>query len=274
MVLTVTISNRILSFAIFEKGKDPRDAIPVATVSLAAQAPRTADEYAALLGATFSQKAPEAKPRVAIVASVVPMLTGEICRALQQLYPDLICLTVGPGLRSGLTIRTDVPGDLGADLVAMAAGALALQKPPFLVLNLGAVTTLSAVCEGKEAPVFLGCSILPGVALSTDVLKKSTAQLVTVSLTQPQRAVGTNTGDSIRSGVVLGHVAAVEGLIARFEKEIGKGTLPVIATGEEAELLLPLLSRGAQYDGLLSHRGLYRLATLNDGKVAKKSTRV
>ena len=55
MVLTVTISNRILSFAIFEKGKDPRDAIPVATVSLAAQAPRTADEYAALLGATFSQ---------------------------------------------------------------------------------------------------------------------------------------------------------------------------------------------------------------------------
>ncbi|MBQ8356588.1 MAG: type III pantothenate kinase [Clostridia bacterium] len=274
MILTVMIGNRTISFALFEEGSEATAARPGTTFGIAAHPTRTADEYAALLSAMLHQKAPEAHIGCAIIASVVPPLTGEICRALHSLDADIVCLTVGAGLRSGLTIRTDAPADLGADLVAMAAGALALQKPPFLVLNCDAVTTLSAVGVGKDAPAFLGCSILPGPALSVDALRSHAAQLPAVALSHPNRAIGTNTGDSVRAGILLGHAAAIEGLIARFEAEIGTGPLPVIVTGEGAESILPLLGHMVTFDGDLAHRGLYRLALLNARKVSKNTVRV
>ena len=266
MILTATIGNRILSFALFEKGQDPCSIQPITTVQLAAQPPRTADEYAALLGEMLMKKANAVAIDGAILASVVPPLTDEIRRALRLLYPQLPCLTVGAGLRSGLTIRTDAPAELGADLVATAAGALALCKPPFLVLDCGAVTTLSAVGKGKNAPEFLGCAILPGPPLCVDALKIHAAQLPHVALSTPHCAIGTNTGDSVRAGLLLGQAAAVEGLAARFAKEMGEDALPLIATGEGVELFLSTSSLAVRHDAHLAHRGLYRLAMLNEQK--------
>lgn len=268
MILTVNISNRILSFALFDGSADASEACPVATAGLATHPTRTADEYAVLLRAILGEAA-VSHIRMAMLSCVVPSLTDVVKCAVLQLCPSAVCLTVGAGLRSGLTLRTDSPADLGADLVALASGAVCLQKPPFLVLDCGAVTTLSAVGAGKNGAEFLGCTILPGPSLGADALKLYAAQLPNVALTRPAHAIGKNTGDSIRSGLLLGYAAALEGLAAGLEAEMGEQHLPIILTGEGAELL-PELSRQTKRDVHLIHRGLYRLALLNDGKSGRR----
>lgn len=263
MILTVLADNRRISFAFFQKNSEKLD--PLSTFSLAAHPARTADEYAAFLDA-FGKRAACEPPKSAILASVVPPLTDELCGAVKLTFGDIPCLTLGAGLRSGLSLRTDSPAELGADLVAMAVGAATLQKPPFLVLHCGDVTTLSAVDAGKEAPVYLGCAILPGTALCAKTLKQEAALLSTVALSRPTQAIGKNTNDSVRAGLLLGHAAAIERLIADFEREMGAQQLPVIATGEEIELLLPLLHHPATRVETLAHKGLCKIAALNGKK--------
>ncbi|MBE6703618.1 MAG: type III pantothenate kinase [Ruminococcaceae bacterium] len=273
MILTATVGNRTISFALFKESDDPKAAKPLATARIAAQPPRTADEYAALLAAILAQSVPQAAIKIVIVASVVPSLTQDVINAVGQLYPQAVCLTVGAGLRSGFVIRTDLPAELGADLVALTVGALALREPPFLVYNCGAVTTLSAVGKGKGTPEFLGCAILPGPLLCADALKLHAAQLPNVALTRPNAAIGKNTGDSMRSGLLLGHAAALEGLAKAFEREMGETVSAVIVTGESAEIALPLLERTVEHDEWLAHRGLLRLAQLNGQKSGKAPKR-
>lgn len=267
MILTVMITNRTVSLSLFEAGADASRVQPRARFSIAATPRRTADEYAALIALMMQKNAPDAMVDGVMIASVVPTLTGEIRRALHDLFADAACLTVGAGLKTGMTIRTDAPALLGADLVAMAVGGLAIQKPPFLVLCCGDMTTLSAVGAEKDAPSFLGCSILPGSAISAEALNVNAALLSTVGLDRPVCAIGTNTESSIRSGVLLGHAAAIEGLILRFERELGVKDIPVIVTGEEAALLAPLLERKMICDEDLAHRGLYALTLQNAKKI-------
>lgn len=263
MILTVLADNRTISFSYF-KGEDEA-AAPLATFRLSAMPMRTADEYAALLSMMAGQDLRDAV-QCAIIACVVPPLSPVLQAALHALYGDIPCLTVGAGLRTGLMLHTDAPGELGADLVAMAVGATTVHKPPFLVLNCGDITTLSAVGEGTGTPVYLGCAILPGSALCAAALKGEAALLSTVALSSPAHAIGKNTGDSVRAGVLLGHAAAIDRLISDFEQEMGTKVLPVIASGEEAQLMLPLLQHATVKECDLAHKGLHKLALMNAKK--------
>lgn len=269
MILTAIVNNRTVSFAFFEA---PGAGEPLSVFRVAAAPRRTADEYAALLCAMPERPQGDVTVTAAVVASVVPLLTPEIVRAVGLLYPGADCFTVGAGLRSGLSICTDAPAELGADLVALAAGAVAVEKPPLLVLNCGDVTTLSAIGAGKENPVFLGCAILPGATLEVQALREQAALLSAVALARPARAIGTNTADSVRAGVLRGHAAAIERLIGDFEAEMGEKELPVIATGEEIGQLLPLLGRTVRREEELAHKGLFRLALLNAKKQKRPKT--
>lgn len=266
MILTALISNRTLSFALFcdEDGKGNES--PLSTVHIAAQPVRTSDEYAALLSTMLSQRVDPADVKISIIASVVPSLTEVVTRAIRQLYENAVCLSVGAGLRTGFIIRTDAPGELGADMVALTSGALTLCEPPFLLLDCGAVTTVSAIGAGKSVPEFLGCAILPGPTLCADALKLYAAQLPNVLLKSPERAIGTNTGDSMRAGLMLGYKAALAGLVDAFAAEMKTDDLRLIVTGEDAERMDMPSSLEAQYDADLAHRGLCRLARMNARK--------
>ncbi|MBQ8342039.1 MAG: type III pantothenate kinase [Clostridia bacterium] len=266
VILTVNIGNGSVSFAVYEKGQEPRTARPLSVFRIAALPARTADEYAALLSAMIARLHRELTVETVVLSSVVPALVGEIRGAVWMLFPHATVLTVGAGLKTGMTIRTDSPADLGADLVAVAVGAAALQPPPFLVLDCNAVTTLSAVGAGKDSPAFLGCAILSGPALSAEALKAKAALLPDVLLTAPKAAIGTNSADSVRAGLLFGHAAAIEGLITRFEGEMGGEPLPLIVTGEGADALLSVMKRQTLCDKELVHRGLYKMAVLNERK--------
>lgn len=274
MIVTAILDNRAISFALFLPDESIEETTPAASFRIAAFPARTADEYEALLASMPAWRLTETHDVEAVVlASVVPVLTEQLRTALCRLLPHAACLTVGAGLRTGFTIRTDSPAELGADLVANVSGALTVLKPPFLVLHCGAVTTLSAVDGGEESPAFAGCCILPGLSMNAAALRDGAALLSAVSLSAPRRAIGTNSADSMRSGLVFGHIAAIRGLIARFEDELGRNDLPLVVTGEETELLLPLADWNALCEEHLAHKGLYRIAVLNTAKIEKAHKR-
>ena len=267
MVLTVLISNDRVSFALFEGGIEPAEAYVEESVQLAACPVRTADEYEALLSMMLLPKAGEREIETCILASAVPALTDPVSEAVQRLFPNAVALTVGAGLKNGFSIRTDAPAELGADLVALISGALPQQEPPFRVLDCSStVTTVSAVAAGKNGPEFLGCAILPGPDLGADALKTYAAQLPHVRVTKPSCAVGTNTGDSMRAGLMLGYVGAVKHLADLFEKEMNGEEVPAIVTGDHHAMFMWELDRVCILHPELAHVGLYRLALLNARK--------
>ena len=275
MILTVLISNDRVSFALFDGKSEPSKASPMATVELTARPARTADEYAASLSAMLAPQTNGESIALCILASVVPALTDVIQNAVHRLYPSLSCLTVGAGLRTGLTLRTDAPAELGADLVALASGALAMQAPPLLVLDCNDVTTVSAVGLGKNGPEFLGCAILPGPNLGADALKRHAAQLPSVAVAKPERAIGGNTAESLCAGLYWSYAAALERITVLFDAEMGGQLLPAVVTGACIDpSVFQSCGRPFTVSAHLAHVGLYRLALLNVAKSGKAPKRV
>ena len=147
-----------------------------------------------------------------VVSSVVPALTGvfhELCHRYVSRSP----LVLGPGVRTGLNVRTDNPIEVGADLIANAVAAYDRFRCNCIVVDFGTATTFSAVAEPGE---FLGVAIAPGLDLAADALAGQTAQLPRVQLVAPPAAIGKNTVHSMQAGLVLGYVGLTEGLIGRL----------------------------------------------------------
>ena len=162
----------------------------------------------------------------AILSNVVWPLTSTLCRAV-KLLTGLDTLVVGKGLKTGLDIRLDDPGQIGADLVVGAVAALHLHRPPLIVIDMGTATTISAVdAQGR----FAGGAIVPGLRLSMESLSGNTSQLPRVSLDAPAKCIGTNTVACMQSGAIYGSAALLDGMIERMETELG-APAAVIATG-------------------------------------------
>ncbi len=179
----------------------------------------------------------------AILSSVVWPLTSTLQRAV-KLLTGLDALTVGKGLKTGLDIRLDDPGQIGADLVVGAVAALHLHRPPLIVVDMGTATTISAVdAQGR----FLGGAIVPGLRLSMEALSGHTSQLPRVSLDAPARCIGTNTVASMQSGAIYGSAALLDGMIERMEAELG-APAAVVATGGLAGCVTPFCRREIRYE--------------------------
>jgi type III pantothenate kinase len=171
----------------------------------------------------------------AIISSVVPPLTNNMSNAI-HMATGITPLVVGKGVKTGVNILIDDPATTGADLVAAAAGALKLYEPPLIVIDMGTATTMT-VLDKKGA--FIGGSISPGVALGLSALSSGTSQLPNISFEPPERCVGTNTIDSMKSGNILGAASMIDGMIDRMEDELGYKT-KVVATGGIAASIVPL----------------------------------
>ena len=159
---------------------------------------------------------------------------------------------VGPGIKTGLNILLDNAAMAGGDLIVGAVAALAQYKPPLLVIDMGTATTISVI-DAKGS--FLGGSIFRGVKISAEALSGKTAQLPGISLEAPKRAIGRNTVDCMRSGVMMGTAAMQDGMIQRMEEELGCSAT-VVATGGIARFVIPMCRREMIYDKDLLLKGL------------------
>lgn len=187
----------------------------------------------------------------AIIASVVPQVLNSLQTAVKKLTGKS-AMVVGPGLKTGLDIRLENPSHTGADLVVGCVAALREHKPPMIVVDMGTATTM-VVLDEKGALV--GGCIAPGVKISMDALTERTALLPGLQLDMPRRAIGRNTIDSMRSGIMLGSACMIDGMIDRMEQELGCKTTVVI-TGGIAKFIAPLCKREMVYDKDLLVKGL------------------
>lgn len=246
MILTVDIGNTNIVLGVFD-GDELR-----LTLRIKTDATRTRDEYAINLNSMLRINGLSVSDiDGAIISSVVPNLSSVMAEAVRQLIGKRP-LMVGPGLKTGLDIRIDNPSQLGCDLVADAVGAIAEYGKPVIVIDMGTATTVSAVAPDGG---FLGCAIAPGVGISLNALAAGAAQISQINLEDPGHAIGTNTADSVKSGVLYGYAGLLDGLISRFEKEIG-APCTVVATGGRSGQITPFCSHKVIHDKDLLVKGL------------------
>ena len=224
------------------------------------EATKTSDEYCVdlkILMDVYSVD-PEAVEG-AIIASVVPQVLNSIQTAIYKLTGKT-SLVVGPGLKTGLNIKIENPAQTGADLVVGSVAALREHKPPMIVVDMGTATTMVVL---DEAGALVGGCIAPGVRISLDALTERTALLPGLQLDQPKRAIGRNTIDCMRSGIMMGTACMLDGMIQRMEEELGQKTT-VIATGGIARFITPMCKTPIIYDKDLLIKGLAALYRENN----------
>lgn len=224
MLLAIDMGNTCITLGIFDGPK-------LQVVSrLSTDKCRTDDQYAVELRDVLDINGLD--PRRldgAILSSVVPVLTSAIVSAVRKIT-GLEVLVVGPGVKSGLDIKLDNPAQLGADLVAGAVAAVALYSLPCIIFDLGTANTLSVI---NRDGVFLGGIITAGIGISLEALVSKTSQLPYISLDPPEKVIGSNTISCMKSGLLYGTAAMMDGLALRIEEELGeKATL--VATGGRA----------------------------------------
>ncbi|MDR7555685.1 MAG: type III pantothenate kinase [Armatimonadota bacterium] len=250
MLLAVDIGNTNVKLGAFQ-GPDL-----LATWRIATDPRRTPDEYAALVVALLAMRgiAPTQVERVAL-CSVVPPLTAvfrEVARDVFGTSP----LVVGENLETGLRVLYEPPADVGADRLVASAAAYRRLGGPVIVVEFGTATVFDAVSAAGE---YLGGAIHPGLQLAAEALFTGTSQLRRIELRRPAAAIGRTTIGAIQSGVVLGHVGMVEGMIARFRREMGEGA-PAVATGGLARLIAAETAVFASVDEDLILHGLRLLS--------------
>ena len=189
-----------------------------------------------------------------IISSVVPQVLNSFQTAVKKLTGKT-SMVVGPGLKTGLDIRLENPAQTGADLVVADVAALREHKPPLIVIDMGTATTMSVLDQNGA---HIGGCIIPGVRISMDALTDRTALLPGVQLDQPKRAIGRNTIDAMRSGIMMGTASMLDGMVERMEQELGSKTT-VVVTGGIAKFIVPLCKTPMIYDKDLLVKGLAAL---------------
>lgn len=261
MLLCVNVGNSNIVLGLWD-GKDWRAHWRVRTIRN--QMP---DEYAVLLKALLRDSGYDLEDITRIViASVVPPLTtvfGELferyLRPRGKRHQGVEPLWVGPDVNTGLRICIDNPHELGADLLADAVAAYQRFHNACIVVDFGTATTFSAVSKEGD---FEGVSIAIGLGVAMEALAGATAQLPRISLIPSLRAIGKNTIHSMQSGLVLGHVGLVEGLLRRMRAELG-GEVQVVATGGMSSIIAPLTPEINTLDPWLTLDGLRIISELN-----------
>ena len=170
-----------------------------------------------------------------IISSVVPPVFNSVRTGVIKVIGKQP-MVVGPGLKTGLNIKVEVPSQVGSDRIVIAVAALTEYKPPLILMDMGTATTIEVVEEGNT---YIGGVIFPGVKISLDALTSRAAQLPGISLDKPRQVIGKNTVDCMRSGMMYGTAAMIDGIVDRIGQELGHSST-LVATGGMAQFITPL----------------------------------
>jgi type III pantothenate kinase len=246
MLLTVDVGNTNTVLGVFE-GAELR-----VHWRLTTRREQTADEYGILVRNLFSTSglSPGEVAGVAL-ASVVPPLTPVLV-ALSRQYLGREPLVVEPGVKTGMPILYEPPGDVGADRILNGVAAFAALGGPVVVVDFGTATTFDVVTRKGE---YAGGVICPGIGVSADALFQRAARLPRVDLRHPGSVIGRSTVTSMQSGLFFGYAALVEGILGRIRAELGERPR-VVATGGYAETLAAEIPSIETVDPVLTLTGL------------------
>jgi type III pantothenate kinase len=225
------------------------------------------DEYAVLVRNFLRESNLEFTDiRHVVIASVVPTLTSTF-EELSQRYLQIAPLIIRHTTPAGIRIDIDSPEQVGPDRIVNAAAVQALYGGgPAIVIDFGTATTFDVVsAEGA----YIGGAIAAGINVSLDALVNRTARLYRVDLVPPPSPIGRNTSQALQSGVFLGYVAMVEGLVARIKAALAPDDpagVRVIATGGLATLFEAHTDVIDEVADLLTLEGMRVIWELNQNK--------
>ena len=254
MLLAIDVGNLTVKVGLFEGAR------LLETWRLAPDSRRTGDEYGLLLLGLLQRRGALSGVNGAAISNVVPrmdLLLEEACRR----YLGIEALVLGPGVDMGLPNLTEFPDQVGTDRLAGAYAGLRLYGSPLLMVQLGTATVINVVsAEGA----FLGGAIAPGPDAMLQGLVSRAAKLPPIPLNLPPRALGRNTTEAMQSGLMLGYVALVDGLVQRFWAELGRWQ--VVATGGYSQLVASGSKVIDKVDPDLTLHGLRLIHELNAGR--------
>ena len=193
-----------------------------------------------------------------IISSVVPPVFNALRTGVVKVT-GMEPIVVGPGIKTGLNIQMDDPASVGSDRIVIAVAALQEYKPPIILVDMGTATTMEVVDHGNT---YLGGCIIPGVRVSAEALSSRASQLPGIQLDKPKRVIGKNTVECMRSGIMYGAAAMLDGMLDRMEEELGKRTT-VVVTGGMAQFIAPLCRRKMMVEKDLLLKGLYAIYKKN-----------
>lgn len=261
MILAIDISNIRTTIALFTENGTLSFLSEIETES------KMTDDQCAinLLGVFQLYRADISRVNGAILSSVVPPITETYSRAVKRLIGQAP-LVVGPGLKTGLNIKTEAHNQLGSDIVASAVAAVALYPSPAIVINSRTAVSFSYMSQAS----FEGCSIMPGMGIALSALSQNGAQLPQISMGRVDSPLGRNTVDAMRAGMIYGYSGAFDRVIETLEEAAGVPAATVVATGENVPEVFRHCKREILYDHDLLVNGLFLLYKKNTEKIQRR----
>ncbi len=224
MLLAIEVGNSTTHCGLYEHGSPALRA----SFRLSTDRARTPDEWLALLAALMANDGLQPGDIDAvIVSSVVPSVTswlGEMSQRRLGIAP----LVVGPDLDLGIRLLVDEPEKVGADRIVDCIAAHARYGGPAIIIDLGTATTFDVTDDSGN---YLGGVIAAGIGTTLKALSGNAAQLFAVEMRLPDAPIGKTTADQIRGGIVLGHLAMMEGMIERLRAAAGGGAVTILTGG-------------------------------------------
>ncbi len=185
------------------------------------------------------------------IASVKPQLRHLIVKAIAQIssiQPFFLSTLSAPNFK----LRIQKPEELGVDLLMDAIATDHHYQSDAIIIDVGTATKVMAIHDHG----FEGVSIAPGIITSFKALNQNASLIKTMQVVKPTEVFGKTTVSALASGIILGHIHMIEGLIQQGIKNLGLRNVPVIITGGYANWLLPLFNIKVTHDPHLSLKGI------------------
>ncbi len=195
----------------------------------------TADEFNVLANALFADKGIDSSSISKIVISSVVPSSVRILNDFCERYLKLTPLWINPeSVKTLMPILYKNPNEVGADRIVNAVAAYEKYKSALIIIDFGTATTFDAISQQGE---YLGGAICPGVMISSEALFQRASRLPRVEIFKaPEKVIGDDTIESIKSGIIYGNAAMVDGMVARMKMEMNADPT-IIATGGLAPLI-------------------------------------
>lgn len=237
MLIAIDIGNTNITIGVFNKDK------LVKSWRLSTDITRTEDEYGIFIKNLLLTTQYAEDTKSAVISSVVVPLTQKIEIALKK-YLNINALVITHEIKTGITLKTDNPAQIGADRISNAVAALKLYSAPVIVVDFGTATSFDIVDINKQ---FIGGIIMAGMKIQAEALSAKTSKLPQINIDECEHVIGRNTTEAMLSGIVRGHAAMIDGLITECEKELGQRAT-IIATGGYSAVIGKYLKR--QFDDI------------------------
>jgi type III pantothenate kinase len=233
MLLTLDVGNTNTVLGFF------RDAELVAHWRLTTARDQTVDEYGILTRELFTLAGIDpASVTGVIISSVVPPLNSTL-EEMSERYFHVKALFIEPGVKTGMPVLYDNPQEVGADRIVNSVAAFAKYGGPCIVVDFGTAINFDVVSARGE---YMGGVLAPGIGISAEALFSHAARLFRVEIKDPGKIIGTNTMQSLQSGLYYGYADLVDGIVTRIKQVLGEKAR-VIATGGQA----PLIARASKH---------------------------